>query len=187
MIRIRGILPDDIPHILKADYDWHLYDDPDLGVATCPNWCLTEQNIFDIIHQRTDPEQGTSESRSYAIETTATMTDGDETAEVTWVCGGFAYELHEDMYGLLYCCVHPTANVAETVGGVAEFIKSKANKGGKRHEVRLWLRDSPLTKLELLLPIWQKAGFKFKLVKDWFNDMDGWLGVCSLGKKPPKD
>lgn len=182
-VRIRGILPDDIPHILKADHDWHLYEDPDLEVLTCPNWCLTEQGILDIIHQRTDPELGTVESRSYALETTVVMRDGESSEEVSWVCGGFAYELHDDLYGLLYCCIHPSANVPFIIQSVAEFIKSKASKGGKRKEVRLWLRDSPHARIERILPIWQRAGFQFKLAPDWFGKNDGWLGVCNLARK----
>lgn len=185
-VYIRGILPDDIEPILRADHDRLVRQDPDFEVQSVPKWALDEETIFKAIRQRADPDQGTAETRTYAIEALQTLEEDGESIEVPWVCGGFSYELHDDLYGLIYTAIHPSADTERIINFIAEFLKAKAAKSKNRREIRVWLRDSSEAGLEQLMPAWRSAGFRFKLVPGWFDDADGWLGICKVAQTNKK-
>lgn len=180
-ICIRPVRPDDIEAILEADSLLHTYYDEDFDMVMVPEWALTEDQLMEYVRQ-IDSET-TSDTRTYTVECVEEEKgENDEVVEIPWICGGFSYELQDDLYGLLFCSVNPNANVDDVVRAIADFLKGKAQKSGTRKEVRLWLRDCEEVPLDLMLPAWQKAGFRFKLVPDWFGDVDGWLGVYRTTK-----
>lgn len=182
-IVIRPIRPDDVEAILEADSLLHTYYDEDFDMVMVPEWTLTEDRLMECV-RRVEGET-TCDTRTYTVECVEEEKGDDgEVVEIPWICGGFSYELQGDLYGLLFCSVNPGADVDAVVRAVADFLKGKTHKSGTRKEVRLWLRDCEEVPLDLMLPAWQKAGFRFKLVPDWFGDADGWLGVYRANKSP---
>lgn len=179
-VRIRKILADDVQPIAKAAQDWLQTVDPDFDTPVLPAYCPTEESIMTCVRQRRDDDRGTNETRVYAVETTETVTvdgpDGPESEEVTWVCGGFAYELGDSEYDATLLAVHPSAPVGPVHSFIAAFLKGKTS-GGKRREVRLSFRDAPEERLETVIPAWQREGFKFKLEVGLYGDVDGWVGT----------
>ncbi len=174
-ISIRPIRPDDIDAVLTAHNAWYSYEDEYLERVTSPIWCLTEETLMDYIRQR--ETERSSETRTYAIECVQVLEEDGETIEVPWTCGGFSYELQDSLYGFLFISINPTVDATQIIEAIARFMREKLSKGGSRNEVRLWLRDCPQERLEVAIPAWQRAGFKFSVHQDWFGDMDGWLGV----------
>jgi hypothetical protein len=163
-VNIRNAMPDDVDAIAKAD------------VPACEQMeagsRVPEDAILEAVRRR--------ETRLMAIDACTEMEDGGETMAVNWTCGGFCYEAQDDLYGLLFLRTHPEADLALVIEAVADHLKAKARKSKRRREVRLWLRDDDET-LRRLMPLWQRHGFTFRLVPDWFQGpdggKDGWLGT----------
>lgn len=143
------------------------------AIAGAPTLCCESvypsasvEDLFAIVRKRKKPEEGEHDTRLYVLERMDCVEDAGEKVAVNWVCGGFAYELQDDLYGLLFLRLHPSIPREEALPFVAGFLKGKAAKSVRRREVRAWLRDDD--SLADLAPLWQGAGFSLKLQPDWF-------------------
>jgi hypothetical protein len=153
--------------------------DPEFGELSLLNpWALTADDVLKVLRQRACEQAGTYDTRAWVAEVKLEATEPDgEARKVPWVCGGFAYEVQENLFEVLFVSIHPAAPLPEIFGAMLAHLKRRAERSEKRKQVVLYLRDRDEAGLRTLLPLVVAEGFAVKLAPDHFGDHDGWRCV----------
>lgn len=177
-ITIRLIEEDDMQALLDAERAANAVRvaDPDFGQVEWLNpWCLSAQDVLDIIRQYPRRDHGICDTRTLVTEILTKGQDPDgETYEIPLVCGGFSYEVQDDGFELLFAIVHPAAPVADVWKTVLAYLKRRAERSAKRKKVTVYLRDRDEAGLRQLLPLVRAEGFSVRLQPNYFGNHDGW-------------
>ncbi len=177
-MKIRLIEETDMEMLLDAERAFNLVkvSDLDFGDVEWLNpWTLSANDILAIIRQRPRKDLGTYDTRTFVAEVGLEATDEQGFKhEVPWVVGGFAYEIQENAFEVVFLTIHPVADVPAVMAAMLDFLKKKAERSDNRNRVTLYLRDRDEAGLRQLLPLIKLDGFTVKLARDHFGDHDGW-------------
>lgn len=133
---------------------------------------LLESDLDDIFELELDVSPWAIGEEELARLRSGTSTWGRVVEDGAYFMGAFLFDVLDDGYTVIWSTFYPE-NADDVVEAMATYLKRKAN-ATQRKKVRVYLRDSDEAGLRKIVPAWHSQGFKSRLLRRHFGDMDGW-------------